>query len=67
MPKPTGAGRIRLGLISAGLIGERHAQLIAAEPDLDLAPLRSPSGQGICVASRQSARGSLGPKAAEKC
>jgi predicted dehydrogenase len=47
-----GDGATRLGLIGAGLIGQRHAELIAADPDLVLAGIADPSDAAGEVARR---------------
>jgi predicted dehydrogenase len=52
---PAGDGPARLGLIGAGLIGRRHAQLIAADPDLALAGVADPSDAGREVARQHGA------------
>lgn len=55
MAAPAGGDRVRLGLIGAGLIGRRHAQLIAADPGLELAGVADPSDAGRAVARQHGA------------
>jgi predicted dehydrogenase len=52
---PAGDGPTRLGLIGAGLIGRRHAQLMAADPDLALTGIADPSDVGREAARQHGA------------
>lgn len=47
--------RVRLGLIGAGLIGRRHAEIIAVDDGLDLAGIADPSDAGRAVARQHGA------------
>ena len=55
MAKQGTGRRIRLGLIGAGLIGRRHAELIAADSDLDLVGIADPADAGRELARRHGA------------
>lgn len=55
MAAPAVGDRIRLGLVGAGMIGRRHAQLIAADAGLELAGVADPSDAGRAVARQHGA------------
>ena len=50
-----GDGATRLGVIGAGLIGSRHAQLISDDPDLVLAGIADPSDAARAIARQHGA------------